>query len=506
MGELCLGRVTQYITMYKKNTYKWIKHIDFIILDTAVLFLSFVLAYLIRHEGSNPFAKTEYITLAVLICSADILISILFNTMHNVMKRGVYEEFVQSLKQVGAILFCEMVYIFFTATGDMSRLTILLTSVFHMILGYTTRIIWKKIAPKEKRRVLLITDSERLKEINNKEQFVGAVLTDGATKAEGINIVEKLENAAAYICREWIDEVFIYPSSIGDIENIVTDRSFFEDDFGEFRKKDYIVESKKAVTDVGQIIERCREMSVPVHVKLPGIGGKSFIEKINGTFVITTASKTASPLQIFLKRAMDIAGGIAGSIIAVFIIIAVSGKIKKASPGPVLFKQERIGKNGKRFKCYKIRTMHLNADQMKDKLKDQNKVNGLMFKMDWDPRVIGNVEVDGVQKTGIGEKLRRGSWDEWPQFFNVLMGQMSLVGTRPPTVDEWERYEFHHRARMSMKPGITGLWQVSGRSDITDFEEVVRLDTEYIDNWSIGLDVRILLKTFKVVKDKDGAA
>ena len=119
--------------------------------------------------------------------------------------------------------------------------------------------------------------------------------------------------------------------------------------------------------------------------------------------------------------------------------------------------------------------------------------------------VYGVMLPDGTQKTGLGEFLRRTSLDEFPQFFNVLMGDMSLVGTRPPTPDEWEHYELHHRARLSTRPGITGLWQVSGRSEITDFEEVVRLDTQYINNWSLGLDLRILLKTVGVVFQRKGA-
>ena len=119
-----------------------------------------------------------------------------------------------------------------------------------------------------------------------------------------------------------------------------------------------------------------------------------------------------------------------------------------------------------------------------------------MFKLDWDPRIIGNEELpDGTRKTGIGEFIRKTSLDEFPQFFNVLKGEMSLVGTRPPTPDEWEKYEYHHRARLATKPGITGMWQANGRSEITDFEKVVRLDTEYIQNWSLGLDIKILMKT-----------
>ena len=129
-----------------------------------------------------------------------------------------------------------------------------------------------------------------------------------------------------------------------------------------------------------------------------------------------------------------------------------------------------------------------------------------MFKMDDDPRIIGSEKKDKNGKPiGLGNRLRASSLDEFPQFVNVLKGDMSLVGTRPPTVQEFELYSLHHIARMTTKPGITGMWQVSGRSEITDFEEVVRLDREYIENWSIGLDIKILLKTIIIVLKGKGA-
>ena len=138
----------------------------------------------------------------------------------------------------------------------------------------------------------------------------------------------------------------------------------------------------------------------------------------------------------------------------------------------------------------------MDAEERKKELMAQNNIkDGMMFKMDNDPRII----------KGIGNFIRDFSLDEFPQFWNVLKGDMSLVGTRPPTEDEWEKYDLHHRARLAIKPGITGMWQISGRSDITDFEEVVRLDTEYIKNWDLGLDIKILLKTVLVVIGKDGA-
>lgn len=203
---------------------------------------------------------------------------------------------------------------------------------------------------------------------------------------------------------------------------------------------------------------------------------------------------------------MDIAGGLVGCILTLILTVIIGPIIYLKSPGPIFFSQIRIGLNGKRFKIYKFRSMYMDAEERKKELMSQNKMDGLMFKMDYDPRIIGSEKKgkDGKPK-GIGNFIRKTSLDEFPQFFNVLKGDMSLVGTRPPTVDEWEQYELHHRSRMSTKPGITGMWQVSGRSDITDFEEVVRLDTQYIENWSLGLDIKILLKTVVSVLKSEGS-
>ena len=159
------------------------------------------------------------------------------------------------------------------------------------------------------------------------------------------------------------------------------------------------------------------------------------------------------------------------------------------------------------FTPIQFRSMYIDAEARKAELMKENKLgDGKMFKMDFDPRVIGNkVLPDGSHKTGVGDFIRRTSLDEFPQFFNVLKGDMSIVGTRPPLISETNLYEPRHKARLAIKPGITGMWQVSGRSDITDFEEVVRLDKEYIENWDIGLDIKILLKTVMVVAKKDGS-
>ena len=338
-------------------------------------------------------------------------------------------------------------------------------------------------------------------------------------------MVANLDNAAKYICREWVDEVFFYPDSVSVAKRSTPSaaplaESIIFDHFSDYMKKDRqlaVETDAESQTDgkdtkaggVTRLIEQCGQMAIPIHILLPvgAMGGKSFVEKVNGFDVLTHAANYASPLQLLIKRAADLVGGLIGSFFAILIILVFGPIIKIVSPGPILFRQERIGRNGKRFRILKLRTMDVDAESRKDELRNQNRVaDGHMFKLDFDPRIIGNeILSDGTKKTGIGEFIRRRSLDEFPQFFNVLKGDMSLVGTRPPTPDEWERYELHHRARLSVRPGITGMWQVSGRSEITDFEEVVRLDTQYINNWSLGLDFRILLKTIQVVLYGRGA-
>ena len=210
------------------------------------------------------------------------------------------------------------------------------------------------------------------------------------------------------------------------------------------------------------------------------------------------------PYEIFLKRALDICAGIVGCLITAILFIFIAPAIKIADPkGPVFFGQERVGKNGRKFKIYKFRSMYSDAEERKKELMDKNKMSGLMFKIDADPRIIGSGP-DGKRK-GLGHFLRASSLDEFPNFWSILKGDMSLVGTRPPTMDEYEKYELHHKSRLAAKPGLTGIWQVSGRSDFTDFEEVVKLDNEYIKNWTIGLDIKIILKTVVVVIARRGS-
>jgi exopolysaccharide biosynthesis polyprenyl glycosylphosphotransferase len=210
--------------------------------------------------------------------------------------------------------------------------------------------------------------------------------------------------------------------------------------------------------------------------------------------ILTFHPKEFAVHQLFLKRTLDILGALFGLLILALLFPVIAIAIKLDSTGPVFFNQRRVGTNGRIFTCRKFRSMAVNAEARKPELIDSNEMNGALFKLRNDPRV-----------TRVGAFLRKTSLDELPQFWNVLVGEMSLVGTRPPIPDEVEQYENWQRRRFSIKPGLTGLWQVSGRSQISNFDEVVRLDLAYIDNWSLWLDLKIILKTVYVVLTRRGS-
>lgn len=242
---------------------------------------------------------------------------------------------------------------------------------------------------------------------------------------------------------------------------------------------------------VQEIINSFDEMGVNCHycVELPGTHAeRSKIDDFGSYSVITYTRFQSSYKRLLIKRVMDIAGGLVGMLITLIFFPFVAISIKADSPGPVLFSQVRIGRNGRRFKIYKFRSMYMDAEERKKELEKQNEMQGLMFKMENDPRI-----------TRVGKFIRKTSIDELPQFYNVLKGDMSLVGTRPPTEDEFKKYNQYYRRRISMTPGLTGLWQVSGRSEIENFDDVVKYDLQYIDNWSLTLDIKILLRTVYVV-------
>jgi lipopolysaccharide/colanic/teichoic acid biosynthesis glycosyltransferase len=196
--------------------------------------------------------------------------------------------------------------------------------------------------------------------------------------------------------------------------------------------------------------------------------------------------------QSGLKRSIDILGSLVGLLILSILFVPIAIAIKLDSPGAIFYKQTRCGLGGQTFEIRKFRSMVDNAEVLKQQIKNEG--SKLLFKNENDPRI-----------TRVGRFLRRTSLDELPQLWNVLMGEMSLVGTRPPTLDEVAHYNNRHWRRLEVKPGLTGEWQVSGRSKIKDFEQVVDLDLRYQERWNIGYDLLIILKTLKVVFVREGA-
>lgn len=255
--------------------------------------------------------------------------------------------------------------------------------------------------------------------------------------------------------------------------------------------------SRRQLDEFEESILLCSELGVRARVALffPHMKARVVLEELEGIPLLTFTNTPAAPFPTFVKQLLDVAFAALGLVLLAPVMAAVAVAIKLTSRGPVLFTQQRCGLNGRRFTLYKFRTMVAGAELRMEEVAHLNRVNGPAFKAERDPRV-----------TRVGRILRRFSLDELPQLANVLLGQMSLVGPRPPIPAEVARYQRWQRRRLSMKPGLTGLWQVSGRAGIDDFDHWIRLDLAYIDQWSLWLDLKILLRTLPAVLSTRGAA
>ncbi len=255
--------------------------------------------------------------------------------------------------------------------------------------------------------------------------------------------------------------------------------------------KDYLLDAEEHVQDLEELGITVRMVLDFYDVYLSKRELSLFHDELP---ILSFHTRSLDTQQLFFKRTLDIAGALAGLVLLGVMLPFIAFAIRRDSPGPIFFGQERVGESGRIFKCWKFRSMYLDAEERKKELMEQNEMKGAIFKIKNDPRI-----------TRVGAFLRKTSLDEFPQFWNVLRGEMSLVGTRPPTPGEVAQYENWHRRRISIKPGITGKWQVSGRNRIEDFDEIVRLDLDYIDSWNLWQDIRILFRTVTVVFAKDGS-
>ncbi len=472
--------------MYSKKKRSWVKHLDFTIIDIACMLLALFIAYLWRFEWSFdsdiPVDVDLYIRMAIALVLIDIFTIFFTESYSGILRRNKYQELRSTVIHCFIVFGVYLIYMYATKQSVLYSRQLLFTYfILSVIFEYFARVLWKrlirrqKLLDKNKAEMLVVAEAstvERcLEEIAHNKftdfKVTGVVVVDVEMKdqtIQGIPVVANADDFLEYVRTHVVDEVYIDGNTRASSEAL-------------------------ANTLV--------ELGVTVHISLVHTNfmmPNMVLENYASYVVLTTSMHIASTRQLFLKRAMDIIGSIVGLIITFIAFIVFAPIIKATSPGPIFYKSVRIGKNGRRFKFYKFRSMYVDADKRKQELMEKNEMDGNMFKMENDPRI-----------TPVGHVMRKYSIDELPQFFNVLKGDMSLVGTRPPTEDEYEMYKYHHKARLAFRPGLTGMWQISGRSDITDFEEVVKYDTEYIANWSLGLDIKILFKTVAVVLSGKGS-
>ena len=461
----------------------WLRHLDFITVDLICVELALAAAYLIAGWQLD-FNTFEYWQLFPLMPVLYLIASIMLDNYNGILQRGY-------LKELGALV--KLDFVVFSVAVLICYFLKLLTGLPRSILGFFLLIrvplaygmrfnhkayLRRRYSKVKYARQIVVAATQDAAEsmirtitgsaIRN-YQFFGLAILDKSMVGQqigGVTVSADRDSFVDYLKEQIVDEVFI---------NLPDD-------------------SAQSLALARQLLE----MGITVHIfmenayqQLPN----RVISNVFGYNVLTSTISPATFRQSLAKRCMDILGGLAGCLITLVLTVIIGPIIYIKSPGPIFFSQIRVGKKGREFKIYKFRSMYMDAEERKKELMAKNKIqDGLMFKMDNDPRII----------KGIGHFIRKTSLDEFPQFWNVLKGDMSMVGTRPPTIDEYHRYSPHHKRRLSMLPGITGLWQTSGRSSILDFEQVVQLDTEYIENWSMGLDIKIILKTVrKLFKDED---
>lgn len=456
----------------------------FTIIDIVCMSIGFFLGIFIRHGNFAIMdVYSVYREVFVVLAISIIVNAFLFRPYEDIFHRGYWVEFVNVIKCICVQIAVAFIYMFvMQITEEYSRLAFVFAIVSILILTYVGRMfsktILRNVAEKSiyRKKLLIVTTADKAEKLLK-------------SSYEEVKFNYQI-SALAIMDRNMVGQLIGGVAVTANAETLYDDARLMVVD-------SVLIGLEPENPQFKDTVNLFHVMGVEVNVSLEdynlGIPNQRIVKMGDLTVLSGNAQKMALGDTI-AKRALDIIGGIVGVMITCIFVIIVGPAIMIESPGPIFFSQTRIGKNGRRFKIYKFRSMYMDAEERKKELMENNKMSGLMFKMDDDPRI-----------TKVGKIIRKTSIDEFPQFLNVLKGDMSLVGTRPPTEDEFKQYKARYKKRLSMKPGITGLWQVSGRSSITDFEDVVKLDVQYIENWSFGLDLKILMQTVLVVLKHDGA-
>ena len=467
----------------------------YIVLDLAAILISYFLASLMRAEVLVNKTSLELWFLCFLLILIYVMVILFYQPKRGLMKRNPWNEFrvVATVNLQMALILAMLLYLVRMSTR-FPRSFYIVFFVFNVIWMYLGRVVLKRFiimyyqTPANRKRLFICTNKENALKVMHK--FITSRLYD--YEMVGLMIVDS--QAESDEKRYQLNRI-LHRNNRSYMEEI-------EEPLEDFLRHQVIDEALLSLPNSGReeisrFVTRLETLGIQTHVTINSFmqgGREKAVEDFGIYHVLTYSPRMFEPTELFLKRAMDVAGGLVGTLLTVIFSIVVVPAIRLESPGPAIFKQTRIGKNGRRFSIYKFRSMYLDAEGRKKELMAKNEMNGLMFKMKDDPRI-----------TKVGKFLRKTSIDEFPQFFNILKGDMSLVGTRPPTEAEFLQYEERHKRRLSLKPGLTGMWQVKGRSEVTEFEDVVKLDLKYIDNWTIWLDIKLLIETVGVVLRGDGA-
>lgn len=467
----------------RKN--KMIQTYSILLMDMICVLVSYYLSLFIRFDlAHEAYARDYHSTVSAYILILCLMYTLFLDGNRWFFDRDNFKEFYYTVRYTGIIVLGLVLVLYLTQQAyEFSRLVYVIFAVTNTLITFTAHVIYKRFMLDYYRKsanntkMLVLTREmlaeqvvKKLKQEKTWDYDITAVALydDDKTGSEidGVPVVASMDNLYDVVCQMMVDEVFISLPGVQTVE-------------------------------IREMVQKFEEMGLVCHYHVDifsKVNPNTYVQQLAGYSVISFTIQSLDSRRLLLKRLMDIVGSLIGCVLTLIIMPFVAIAIKLDSPGPVLFSQTRIGKNGRRFKIWKFRSMYIDAEERKKELESQNEIKGLMFKMEDDPRI-----------TKVGKFIRKTSIDETPQFFNILVGDMSLVGTRPPTEDEFEQYNGYYRRRMSITPGLTGMWQVSGRSDIQDFEEIVKLDLEYIDNWSLGLDIKILFMTVFAVLGRKGS-
>ena len=459
----------------------WLRTILFVLLDGTLVSLAWKIAQWMSSNSNILKAISSFDLVGNSVNQPGFLLPILLITLNSIAAAGLYgerESRRQYFRLIKSLTFAQVIVLFlaflYEPGATFSRSTFLLAWLLNLIFVLTGRLITEATITNIRRRGPL---THKIFLVGTSQDTLVAKIALKLVSDKEYEILGHIDLSTKENCSRW-QEILeeISEQGVGEI----------------------FVCSWRSIPDHMEFCWSVKTAGIhlrilPVGLSIPTQVPK--IEMISGIPTINLSPPAIVGVDYWIKRSFDLVSSGLFLLLAAPLLLFIAALIYLDSPGPIFYKQTRMGLRGRHFKVWKFRTMVINADQLLKDLEAKNETkDGVLFKMKEDPRI-----------TKVGRFLRRYSIDELPQLINVVKGNMSLVGPRPLPLRDVECFKPHHFARQNVLPGITGLWQVSGRSNILDFENAFRLDMTYINNWSLAMDFQILLKTVKVVLAKDGA-